>query len=209
MLNINLDKSEISKINKIINKILIQIRDKIFERRFTKNITSILVNEVPINLQDSDPGYIKSLVQFDSEDPIIDEIFELVYINFTTNNIRVINSIPFRNSVQVKERVNDSTTTSVTKTAEGRVYELYGNARLEMNLTISDALYGNALIDEKISKYYEYKNSYIAYKGDKRALPKGYLRYSTTRPVDPNLQLQVEEKALNRIKEIIKSRYEN
>jgi len=195
--------------NNNFNRLHDQIRDKIFERRFTKNITSILVNEVPINLQDSDPGYIKSLVQFDSEDPIIDEIFELVYINFTTNNIRVINSIPFRNSVQVKERVNDSTTTSVTKTAEGRVYELYGNARLEMNLTISDALYGNALIDEKISKYYEYKNSYIAYKGDKRALPKGYLRYSTTRPVDPNLQLQVEEKALNRIKEIIKSRYEN
>jgi len=195
--------------NNNFNRLHDQIRDKIFERRFTKNITSTLVNEVPINLQDSDPGYIKSLVQSDSKDPIIDEIFELVYINFTINNIKVINSIPFRNSVQVKERVNDSTTTSVTKTAEGRVYELYGNARLEMNLTISDALYGNSFIDEKISKYYEYKNSYIAYKGDKRALPKGYLRYSTTRPVDPNLQLQVEEKALNRIKEIIKSRYEN
>jgi len=195
--------------NNNFNRLHDQIRDKIFERLFTKNITSTLVNEVPINLQDSDPGYIKSLVQSDSKDPIIDEIFELVYINFTINNIKVINSIPFRNSVQVKERVNDSTTTSVTKTAEGRVYELYGNARLEMNLTISDALYGNSFIDEKISKYYEYKNSYIAYKGDKRALPKGYLRYSTTRPVDPNLQLQVEEKALNRIKEIIKSRYEN
>ncbi|MFL3001603.1 MAG: hypothetical protein ACJZ0Y_05505 [Cytophagales bacterium] len=195
--------------NNNFNRLHDQIRDKIFERLFTKNITSTLVNEVPINLQDSDPGYIKSLVQSDSEDPIIDEIFELVYINFTINNIKVINSIPFRNSVQVKERVNDSTTTSVTKTAEGRVYELYGNARLEMNLTISDALYGNSFIDEKISKYYEYKNSYIAYKGDKRALPKGYLRYSTTRPLDPNLQLQVEEKALNRIKEIIKSRYEN
>jgi len=195
--------------NNNFNRLHDQIRDKVFERRFTKNITSTLVNEVPINLQDSDPGYIKSLVQSDSKDPIIDEIFELVYINFTINNIKVINSIPFRNSVQVKERVNDSTTTSVTKTAEGRVYELYGNARLEMNLTISDALYGNSFIDEKISKYYEYKNSYIAYKGDKRALPKGYLRYSTTRPVDPNLQLQVEEKALNRIKEIIKSRYEN
>ena len=195
--------------NNNFNRLHDQIKDKVFERRFTKNITSTLVNEVPINLQDSDPGYIKSLVQSDSKDPIIDEIFELVYINFTINNIKVINSIPFRNSVQVKERVNDSTTTSVTKTAEGRVYELYGNARLEMNLTISDALYGNSFIDEKISKYYEYKNSYIAYKGDKRALPKGYLRYSTTRPVDPNLQLQVEEKALNRIKEIIKSRYEN
>ncbi len=195
--------------NNNFNRLHDQIKDNVFERRFTKNITSTLVNEVPINLQDSDPGYIKSLVQSDSKDPIIDEIFELVYINFTINNIKVINSIPFRNSVQVKERVNDSTTTSVTKTAEGRVYELYGNARLEMNLTISDALYGNSFIDEKISKYYEYKNSYIAYKGDKRALPKGYLRYSTTRPVDPNLQLQVEEKALNRIKEIIKSRYEN
>ena len=82
-------------------------------------------------------------------------------------------------------------------------------ASLETNLTISDALYGNVLFDEKIPKYYEYRNFYIAYKGDIRALPKGYSRYSTIRPADPNLKSQVETKVLNRINEIIKSRYEN
>ena len=187
----------------------IRDRDKIFERRFTKNITTTIVNDVPINLNNSDPGYIKSLVQSAGKDPIIDEIFELVYINFIINNIKVIKSTPFSNSVQVKERVNDSTTTTVTKTAVGRLYELSGDSKLEVNLTISDALYGNVLFDEKISKYYEYLNSYIAYEGDRRALPKGYLKYSKTRPVDPNLKLQVEEKVLNRINEIINLRYEN
>ena len=196
------------------NRLHDQIRDKVFERRFTKNITSTIVNNVPINLQDSDPGYIKSLVQSSvennySKDPIIDEIFEIVYINFRVNNIRVINSTPFSNSVQVKEKVNDSTTTTVTKTAVGTLYELFGMASLETNLTISDALYGNVLFDEKIPKYYEYRNYYIAYKGDIRALPRGYSRYSTIRPADPNLKSQVETKVLNRINEIIKSRYEN
>jgi len=196
------------------NRLHDQIRDKVFERRFTKNITSTILNNVPINLQDSDPGYIKSLVQSAvennySKDPIIDEIFEIVYINFRVNNIRVINSTPFSNSVQVKEKVNDSTTTTVTKTAVGTLYELFGMASLETNLTISDALYGNVLFDEKIPKYYEYRNYYIAYKGDIRALPRGYSRYSTIRPADPNLKSQVETKVLNRINEIIKSRYEN
>ena len=191
------------------NRLHDQIRDKIFERRFTKNITSTLINEVPINLQDSDPGYIKSLVQSASEDRIIDEIFEIVYIDFRINNIRVINSTPFSNSVQVKERVNDSTTTSVTKTAVGTLYELYGMAELVTNLTISDALYGNVLFDEKIPQNYEYRKSYINYKGDIRALPKGYSRYPTIRPVDPNLKTQVEQKVLSRISEIINSRYEN
>ena len=195
--------------NNNFNRLHDQIRDKIFERRFTKNITSTIVNDVPINLNNSDPGYIKSLVQSAGKDPIIDEIFELVYINFIINNIKVIKSTPFSNSVQVKERVNDSTTTTVTKTAVGRLYELSGDSKLEVNLTISDALYGNVLFDEKISKYYEYLNSYIAYEGDRRALPKGYLKYSKTRPVDPNLKLQVEEKVLNRINEIINLRYEN
>ena len=199
--------------NNNFNSLHDQIRDKVFERRFTKNITTTSVNDVPINLQDSDPGYIKNLVQTASEnnyskDPIIDEIFEIVYINFRVNNIRVINSTPFSNSVQVKEKVNDSTTTTVTKTAVGTVYELFGMASLETNLTISDALYGNVLFDEKIPKYYEYRNFYIAYKGDIRALPKGYSKYSTMRPADPNLKSQVETKVLNRINEIIKSRYE-
>ena len=195
--------------NNNFNRLHDQIRDKIFERRFTKNITSTLINEVPINLQDSDPGYIKSLVQSASEDRIIDEIFEIVYIDFRINNIRVINSTPFSNSVQVKERVNDSTTTSVTKTAVGTLYELYGMAELVTNLTISDALYGNVLFDEKIPQNYEYRKSYINYKGDIRALPKGYSRYTTIRPVDPNLKTQVEQKVLSRISEIINSRYEN
>ena len=195
--------------NNNFNRLHDQIRDKIFERRFTKNITSTLINEVPINLQDSDPGYIKSLVQSASEDRIIDEIFEIVYIDFRINNIRVINSTPFSNSVQVKERVNDSTTTSVTKTAVGTLYELYGMAELVTNLTISDALYGNVLFDEKIPQNYEYRKSYITYKGDIRALPKGYSRYPTIRPVDPNLKTQVEQKVLSRISEIINSRYEN
>ena len=195
--------------NNNFNRLHDQIRDKIFERRFTKNITSTLINEVPINLQDSDPGYIKSLVQSASEDRIIDEIFEIVYIDFRINNIRVINSTPFSNSVQVKERVNDSTTTSVTKTAVGTLYELYGMAELVTNLTISDALYGNVLFDEKIPQNYEYRKSYINYKGDIRALPKGYSRYPTIRPVDPNLKTQVEQKVLSRISEIINSRYEN
>ena len=180
-----------------------------------KIIKSTIINDVPINLQESDSDYIRNLVKSISEnkhspsEPIINEIFEIVYASFIKNDIKVTRVQDFSNSIQVKEKVNDSTTTTVTKTAVGKLYELYGSARLIVNLNINDAVYGNSLLNDRISKFFEFRDVYIIYKGDRRAIPTSYRKYSINRPLYPNLKDSVERIMLREINNIIKSRYEN
>ena len=119
--------------------LLSQIKDQISEKRFTKIITSANVNDITINFEGTNPVYIQSIVEADlksgkSDKPLIEEIFELEYSHLSIKNVEVISSQEFKNSVQVEERVNDSTTTTVTKSIVGRIYNLYGTAHLEVNV---------------------------------------------------------------------------
>ena len=195
--------------------LLSQIKDQISEKRFTKIITSANVNDITINFEGTNPVYIQSIVEADlksgkSDKPLIEEIFELEYSHLSIKNVEVISSQEFKNSVQVEERVNDSTTTTVTKSIVGRIYNLYGTAHLEVNVEIWDALNGDVLFKERISSnFYEYKNSFINYRGSRRALPSQYLLQPTSRPRDPDLKKVVEGQVLRRIKNIINLRYKN
>ena len=197
------------------DNLLSQIKDQISEKRFTKIITSANVNDITINFEGSNPVYIQSIVEADlksgkSDKPLIEEIFELEYSNLSIKNVEVISSQEFKNSVQVEERVNDSTTTTVTKSIVGRIYNLYGTAHLEVNVKIWDALNGDVLFKERISSnFYEYRNSFIKYTGSRRALPSQYLLQPTSRPKAPDLKKVVEGQVLRRIKSIINLRYKN
>lgn len=196
------------------DNLLRQIKEQISKRRFTKIITSANINDVPIDIESSNPGYIQNIVETDlksgkSDKPLIEEIFELEYSNLSIRNVEVANSQKFTNSIQVEERVNDSTTKKVTKSVIGTIYNLYGTAHLDVNVEILEALNGDVLFKERVSSNFEYKNSFIKYTGSRRALPQGYSRYSTSRPIAPDLKKEVENQVLKKLKNIINLRYEN